>query len=114
MMVGSILWNCWAALIGFSIYFFTTFQSFKTPTTILFNSFIIAFVVFLIAFLVRFIIGFVFFLPQSEESILSEGEIIVNNEQTKEQQASQMNNITEENAEEVAKVVQSMMLEDIK
>ncbi|MGE7621808.1 hypothetical protein ACQKMD_01775 [Viridibacillus sp. NPDC096237] len=114
MMVGSILWNCWAALIGFSIYFFMTFQSFKTPTTILFNSFIIAFVVFLIAFLVRFIIGFVFFSPQSEEFNLSEGELVVNNEQTKEQQASQMNNNIEENAEEVAKVVQSMMLEDIK
>lgn len=38
----------------------------------------------------------------------------MNNEQVKEQQTGQTNNNIEENAEEVAKVVQSMMLEDIK
>ncbi|ETT85881.1 hypothetical protein MKZ08_16810 [Viridibacillus sp. FSL R5-0477] len=112
-MVGSILWNCWASLIGFSIYFFITFQSFKTPTTILSSSFIVALVVFLIAFLVRFVIAFVFFSPLSEETH-AEGELAMNNEQVKEQQTGQTNNNIEENAEEVAKVVQSMMLEDIK
>ncbi|MEK4761523.1 hypothetical protein MHH85_14810 [Viridibacillus sp. FSL E2-0187] len=114
MMVGSILWNCWASLIGFSIYFFTTFQSFKTPTTILFNSFLIALVVFLIAFLVRFVIAFVFFSPQSEDLTLAEGGLAVNDGQVKEQQTGQVHNNIEEDAEEVAKVVQSMMLEDIK
>ncbi|MGE7917884.1 hypothetical protein ACQKM9_02910 [Viridibacillus sp. NPDC093762] len=114
MMVGSILWNCWASLIGFSIYFFMTFQSSKMPTTILFNSFIIALVVFLVAFLVRFVIAFVFFSPQSEGLTLAEDGLAVNNGQIKEQQTGQLSNTIEENAEEVAKVVQSMMLEDIK
>ncbi|MBK3494365.1 hypothetical protein JFL43_05730 [Viridibacillus sp. YIM B01967] len=120
MMVGSILWNCWAALIGFSIYFFMTFQSPKTPTTILTNSFIIAVVIFLVVFLVRFVIAFVFFTPQSEaaaseETALTEDGQIKNIQQTNEQLAVQTNNNKiEETAEEVAKAVQSMMLEDIK
>lgn len=45
---------------------------------------------------------------------LAEGGLAVNDGQVKEQQTGQVHNNIEEDAEEVAKVVQSMMLEDIK
>lgn len=117
-MVGSFLYNCWAALIAFTIYFLVSLQSTKTPTSIIIDSFIFAIVGFLFTYLVRFIIAFVIYTPtdeQEDEHIESEETTEQSNEEVEEQTSSKDNTsptVNNDQAEELAKVVKTMMSKD--
>jgi len=64
-MIGSIFYNCWGALIAFTIYFFATFQSY-IPSRVLFGSFIAALITFFAMFLVRYFFGYVMYTPDHD------------------------------------------------
>lgn len=62
-MVGSILSNCWAALLAFSLYFALALPN-GTPISIMTGSFIWGLVFFLLTFIIRYLLYYVW---QSEE-----------------------------------------------
>lgn len=117
-MVGSFLYNCWAALIAFTIYFLVSLQSTKTPTSIIIDAFIFAIVVFLFTYLVRLIIAFVMYTPtdeQEEEQVDNEETTEQSSEKVEEQTSSKDNTsnaVNNDQAEELAKVVKTMMSKD--
>lgn len=112
-MYGSILFNLWGALIGFTVYFLLSFQNvFTSPLAIILWSFVAAFVVFLAVFPVRILLHFVFFTPeqqvvQVEEVVDQQNEQFIDELPSLEQAPS--NEFGDENAEEVAKAVRTMM-----
>ena len=65
MMFGSIFYNCWGALIAFTIYFFATFQI-VLPFKSLLGSFIVAIIAFFAMFLVRYFIGYITYTPDRD------------------------------------------------
>jgi hypothetical protein len=97
-MAGTILSNFWAALLAFSIYFFSTYP-FLNAKNILFNASIIAILIFLITFIARAIISFVM-VNHYETEVL---EVLLNEEEEFETNLS---------SEEYAKVVKSMLNEN--
>lgn len=97
-MVGTVLSNFWAALIAFSIYFFST-HPFVDPKSILLHASIIAIIVFLLTFPVRAIIAFVMEGPVVNEEVLA---TTLNTEEMNELPSS----------EDLARVVKSMLNED--
>ena len=113
-MIGSFLSNCWAAVIAFTIYFLMTFQSVENPTSIIIHSFIVAVIVFLLTYIVRFIIAFVMYTPSDEEStdqettIQSDGEV----EEQHSLKENTSSTLSENQAEELAKAVKTMMSND--
>lgn len=100
-MVGSILSNCWAALIAFSLYFALALPS-GTPISILTGSFIWAFVVFLLTFIIRYLLYYVW---QSEEmpvlDLIEQVEI-----------AQQKSNEPNPSSEEMAAVVKQLLKDE--
>ncbi|WP_312123995.1 hypothetical protein [Lysinibacillus boronitolerans] len=113
-MFGSIFYNLWGALIAFSIYFFSTFQKPFTPLRILISSFIAATIVFFVMFIVRFLIAYILFTPEVDEEAV-EGELEekeldstegVNHEVPT---ANSTVEFQDENTEEIAQVVRTMM-----
>lgn len=120
-MFGSIFYNLWAAIIGFSIYFFSTLSDSQIPLNSIVGSFIAAAVSFIIMYAFRFFLGYVLYTPDDElfSSLNKE------NEQLREQlvnreniggSASEGNTSTmefnDESSEEIAKVIQTMLLQD--
>lgn len=113
-MVGSFLYNCWAAVIAFTIYFFMTFQTFKTPARIITNAFVVAVIVFLLTYMVRFIIAFVTDNPP-EETLQGDTEKMVQSENATEENSVNVKNseeFSEGQAKELAKAVKTMMSND--
>ena len=113
-MYGSILFNCWGALIGFTIYFLLSLQNiFMSPLVILAGSFVTAVVVFLATFIVRMLLHFIFFTPEEiaytaeEHSKASEQQQMVDELPPLEQSSSI--EFQDENAEDIAKAVRTMM-----
>lgn len=117
-MFGSIFYNLWAALIAFSVYFFMTFQSSYTPVRILIGSFVSAILVFLAMFLVRFFVSFILFTPEKEENLTEDelGDTVQDEGSLEKNQEKQTVNSTvefqDENTEEIAQVVRTMMHRD--
>lgn len=113
MMFGSIFYNCWAALIAFTIYFFATFQKSYFPLRIIFGAFIAAIIVFFVMFVLRYLLWFVLYTPQEElfENFEKENIRYQNDLQNQENQPSQLSTIefNDESAEELAEVVRTMM-----
>lgn len=113
-MYGSILYNCWGALIGFTIYFLLSLQNiFVTPFIILIGSLVTGAIVFLATYIVRMLLHFIFFSPEetvivSEEFVEKDDQHIMVEELPAIDQAS-INEFQDENAEEVAKAVRTMM-----
>ncbi len=113
MMYGSFLYNCWAALIGFTIYFIAALQvDFPLPLPILLGSFATAAVVFLLAYPLRYLLGYILYtpepvplLPLEEEAVVQEREML---DLPSLDQTSAME-FEDENAEEIAQVVRTMM-----
>lgn len=117
-MFGSIFYNLWAALLAFSVYFFMTFQSSYSPVRILIGSFVSAILVFLVMFLVRYLVSYILYTPEREENLIeNELDEAVQDEDNLEnnQEKKAVNSTVEfqdENTEEIAQVVRTMMHRD--
>ena len=113
MMFGSIFYNCWAALFGFTIYFLIAIiNPFAMPLHTLLLSLIIGVCVFLIMFPVRYLIGYILFTP---EEVVFNGETDSNEEMTVENPMPAQQHTVEfadESTEEIAQVVRTMMNKD--
>ena len=114
MMFGSILYNCWAALLGFTVYFFVALQEkVVLPFNVLLGSFNAALIVFLFMFPVRMLLSYIFYTPTEIEfehieqltdvqsEIQSISPHVVDKTSTVE--------FEDESTEEIAKVVRTMM-----
>ena len=113
-MYGSILFNCWAALIGFTIYFLLNMQNqFLTPLVVIIGSLITAAIVFLCMFIVRKFLHYVFFTPDAMALTIEEQEQMLNDMKNVEELPSLDRTATvqlsDENSEEIANVVRTMM-----
>ena len=114
MMYGSFLYNCWAALLGFTVYFVIVLQQpYVMPVSALIGAFVTAFIVFLCTFLVRMFLGYVLYTPEElefQESIEVEGQPNTSDE-LKIPSVEQTSTVEfeDENSEEIAKVVRTMM-----
>lgn len=111
MMYGSILYNCWGALLGFTSYFVLALQQpYAIPMETLIGSFVSALVVFLCTYPARVLLGYVLYTP--EEVILEEASLVEDQAQEEVPSSSNRTSTVEfedENAEEIAKVVRTMM-----
>ncbi len=113
-MFGSIFYNLWGALMAFTIYFFSTFLKPYTPLRIIIGSFVTAIIVFLLMYIVRFLIAYILYTPEVDEEAV-EGELAENEQTTPEgtnQEAASAQSTVEfqdENSEEIAQVVRTMM-----
>lgn len=111
-MFGSIFYNCWGALVAFSIYFFVTLSQSYTPTHILIGSSICAVIAFVAMYIVRYCLSYIFYTPEDKMF----DEFKKENDKKNEQRASENNNTAnatvqynDESSEEIAKVVRTMM-----
>lgn len=114
MMYGSFLYNCWAALLGFTVYFIIVLQQpYVMPISALIGAFVTAFIVFLSTFLVRMFLGYVLYTPEEvefQESIEVEGQPNTSEElQIPLVEQTSTVEFEDENSEEIAKVVRTMM-----
>ncbi|QCR31821.1 hypothetical protein [Lysinibacillus sp. SGAir0095] len=119
-MYGSILYNFWAGILGFSIYFFYTLSDTSIPYTNLVGSLIAAVASFMAMFAIRYLLKYVLYTPNDD---LFDG-FNKENERLREQLLSNKSNQTnpdaststmefkDQSTEEIAKVVQTMMLQD--
>lgn len=119
-MFGSIFYNFWAAIIGFSIYFFSTLSDSIIPLNSLVGSFIAAAVSFIIMYAIRLVLGYIFYTPDDElfNSFNKENKQIrlQLEESANGASGSGASNSTveykDQSSEDIAKVVQTMMLQD--
>lgn len=113
MMYGSFLYNCWAALIGFTIYFIVALQQpLATPLSILLSSFLAAAILFVVTYGVRYLLGYVLFTPEPVVMEPIEQEIITSEAEGLELPQMDQTSAVEfddESSEEIAKVVRTMM-----
>ena len=114
MMYGSFLYNCWAALLGFSVYFFIVLQQpYVMPTSALIGAFITALIVFLCTFLVRMFLGYVLYTPEEvdfQEALEVEKQLKTSEElQIPLGEQTSTVEFEDESSEEIAKVVRTMM-----
>ena len=113
-MYGSLFYNCWAALIGFAVYFFIVLQQpYVMPVNALIGSFVTAFIVFLSTFFVRMFLGYVLYTPEEvgfQDQLEIEGTPNTNEDLTTPlvEQTSTVE-FEDESSEEIAKVVRTMM-----
>lgn len=104
-MFGSILYNLWAALIAFSIYFYITLQSSNAPLQILIGSFVAAILMFFAIFLIRYLVSFILYTPKKEESLADDEH----GEAGQDDNANSTVEFQDENTEEIAQVVRTMI-----
>ena len=114
MMYGSFLYNCWAALLGFTVYFVLALQQpYTMPLETLVGAFVTALVVFLCAYPARLLLGYVLFTP--EEVTLEQAEKDKEIQEQKEElqipevDRSSTMEFKDEDGEEIAKVVRTML-----
>ncbi|RHW39621.1 hypothetical protein D1B33_01880 [Lysinibacillus yapensis] len=118
-MFGSIFYNLWGALLGFTIYFLSTLSASAIPLNSILGSLIAGAVSFLLMYPIRFLIGYCLYTPDDQlfQNLDEENEMLRNNAvsgQTESAQRSSTVEFSDENAEEIAKVVQSMMNQEIR
>ena len=114
MMYGSFLYNCWAALLGFTVYFIIVLQQpYVMPISALIGAFVTAFIVFLCTYFVRMFLGYVLYTPEEvdfQESLEVEGQPNTSEElQIPLVEQTSTVEFEDENSEEIAKVVRTMM-----
>lgn len=112
-MYGSFLYNCWAALIGFTIYFVIALQGeFVRPVPVLIGAVVTALILFILTYAVRYLLGYVLYTPE-EIKIFQEDEPIEKAaEHVGELPSLDKPSTTEfedETSEEIAQVVRTMM-----
>ena len=114
-MFGSIFYNLWGALIAFTFYFFVTLQSGYLPIRILIGSFVAALLVFLLMFLVRYLVWFILYTPENEDNLTKDQhhELDQHENNLESDPEKELTNSTvefqDENTEEIAQVVRTMM-----
>nr|WP_106784238.1 hypothetical protein [Lysinibacillus timonensis] len=108
MMIGSMLLNFWAALFSFTVYFLLNFQKQTPPVTILIWSFVMAIIGFVVMFIIRYIIGYIFYTPE-EDTLNIDIELAGNYNEQATERVDEASNLSEQNSEEIAKVVKTMM-----
>ena len=107
-MYGSILFNCWGALIGFTIYFCLSLQNkLAAPLTILTGSFITAVIVFILIFFIRMFTPAEISISCEKQQQTKQNEVNINGLPMIEQATS--NELGDTNSEEIAKAVRTMM-----
>lgn len=114
-MFGSIFYNFWGALGSFTLYFLWAFQQpMALPLLVILQSFLAAVVGFTLMFAVRYLIGYVMYTP--EQLALSEMTVPENAEDDTFDQDLLMQKkddtvveFEEEDSEEIAKVVRTML-----
>ena len=114
MMYGSFLYNCWAALLGFTVYFIIVLQQpYVMPIGTLIGAFVTAFIVFLCTYLVRTFLGYVLYTPEEvdfQELLEVEGQPNTSEElQIPLVEQTSTVEFEDESSEEIAKVVRTMM-----
>ena len=116
-MYGSILYNCWSALLGFTVYFVLALQNeFAAPLGILIGSFVAAIGAFVLMFAIRFLLNFILFTP--EQVTFATEEIVHTNVEEQQLEGQSLLNqsstveFDDENVEDIAKVVRTMMHQD--
>ena len=114
MMYGSFLYNCWAGLLGFTVYFITVLQQpYVMPISALVGAFVTAFIVFLCTFLVRMFLGYVLYTPTEME--FQESFEVEEQPNTSEElqiplvEQTSTVEFEDEHGEEIAKVVRTMI-----
>lgn len=118
-MFGSIFYNCWAALLSFAVYFIAAIQNpYAMPLPTIGKAFVVAVIAFSVMFLIRYFLGYVFYTPEAPVLSQNEEELPViaketDNTQTVPQSDHTIMEVEEdENTEEIAKVVRSMLQSD--
>lgn len=120
-MYGSILYNCWTALVAFTVYFFVTLSQSQAPTQILIGSFVIAVIAFFIMFAVRYLLAYVLYTPDQQlfeevseqnetdkELLNHDHDLHLNNETPTTSNFSTVE-YNDESTEEIAQVVRTML-----
>ena len=115
-MFGSIFYNCWAALISFTVYFIWAVQDpYANPWPTIGASFVAAVIGFIVMFIIRYFIGYAFYTPEGVEFTKmtdEQGNVETVNEYQNQFVPKSERTATEfeeENTEEVAKVVRTML-----
>ncbi|MER1988913.1 MAG: multidrug transporter [Solibacillus isronensis] len=117
-MFGSIFYNFWAALLSFAVYFIAAIQNpYAMPLPTIGTASVIAVIAFGLMFLIRYFLGYVFYTPEAPVLSQSEEELPVAAKETdKTKTVPQGDHTTmeveDENTEEIAQVVRSMLQSD--
>ncbi|WP_339175578.1 multidrug transporter [Solibacillus sp. FSL R5-0691] len=117
-MFGSIYYNFWAALLSFAVYFIAAIQNpYAMPLPTIGAAFVAAVIAFSLMFLIRYFIGYVFYTPEVPVMLPTEEELAVVAKETAKTETDPQNGHTameveEENTEEIAQVVRSMLQSD--
>lgn len=114
-----MFYNFWAALLSFAVYFIVAIQNpYAMPLPTIGAAFVIAVIAFSLMFLVRYFLGYVFYTPEAPVLSQTEEELpgAVEKETNKEQSVTQSDRTAmefeDENTEEIAKVVRTMLQGD--
>ncbi|MGE7982604.1 multidrug transporter [Solibacillus sp. NPDC093137] len=117
-MFGSIFYNFWAALLSFAVYFIAGIQNpYAMPLPTIGAALVISAIAFSLMFLIRYFLGYVFYTPEAPVLSQTEEELpVVAKETDKTQTVPQSDHTTmeveDENTEEIAQVVRSMLQSD--
>ena len=114
-MYGSLFYNFWAALLSFAAYFVWAIQDpFAFPWSTIGTSLIVAIIGFIVMFVVRYFIGYVFYTPENILYSEMEADNAMKVENENNQQFIPKNDrstveFEEDNSEEFANVVRTML-----
>ena len=110
-MLGSIFYNCWAALFSFAVYFIWAIQDpYAYPWSTIGASFVAAIIGFIAMYIIRYFIGYVSYTPENVMfSDVDEQSDAVNENQFVPRSEHTTVEFEEENTEEIAKVVRTML-----
>lgn len=118
-MFGSLFYNLWAALFSFAVYFIIAIQDpFVSPWPTLGIAFVVAIIGFVAMFGVRLFIGYVFYTPEAivylEQDVEADANMAEDeqNQQFVPYKNRSTTEFEEDNTEEVAHVVRTMLHED--
>ncbi|MEK4228757.1 multidrug transporter [Solibacillus sp. FSL H8-0538] len=116
MMYGSLLYNLWAALFSFSVYFVWALQQhLPLPVTTIVSSFIAAIIVFIAMYPFRYILGYIFYTPHQVTFNEAQGEGFSSTDETAKYgqfgrpEKHSTVEFQDESTEEIAQVVRKML-----
>lgn len=115
-MFGSIFYNFWAALLSFAIYFIWAIQNpYALPFQVISTSFLFAFIAFFSMYFLRYLLGYIFYTPEihvfadNEDENIDKTTIDESNQQFSTRSNQSKMEFDEENTEDIAQVVRTML-----
>jgi len=117
-MFGSIFYNFWAAIIGFSLYFFCTLSDASLPLNSIVKSLLVSVVSFVLMYAIRLLLGYILYTPEEdvekdiENEQLGEQPEFQNSKDSVGEGTTSTIDIKDESVEDIANVVKSMLLQD--